>query len=31
MENMRAWVREHNIYYRAAEYLRALLHLPVEE
>jgi trehalose 6-phosphate synthase len=31
MENMRAWVREHNIYYWAAQYLRALLHLPVEE
>jgi trehalose-6-phosphate synthase len=31
MENMRAWVREHNIYHWAAEYLQALLHLPVEE
>ena len=31
MESMRAWVREHNIYYWAAQYLRALLHLPLEE
>ena len=31
MVNMRAWVQEHNIYYWAAQYLRALLHLPVEE
>jgi trehalose 6-phosphate synthase len=31
MENMRAWVQEHNIYYWAAQYLRALLNLPVEE
>jgi trehalose 6-phosphate synthase len=31
MENMRAWVQDHNIYYWAAQYLRALLNLPVEE
>jgi trehalose 6-phosphate synthase len=31
MENMRAWVRDYNIYYWAAQYLRALLRLPMEE
>ncbi|MFZ2088658.1 MAG: trehalose-6-phosphate synthase [Desulfobaccales bacterium] len=31
MENMRAWVQEHNIYYWAAQYLRALLNLHVED
>ena len=31
MESMSAWVREHNIYSWAAQYLRALLHLPVED
>lgn len=31
MESRRAWVREHNIYYWAAQYLRALLQLPMEE
>jgi trehalose-6-phosphate synthase len=31
MENMRAWVREHNIYYWAAQYLKALLDLPKED
>ncbi len=31
MENMRAWVREHNIYYWAGRYLRALLQLPLED
>ncbi|MCL4501282.1 MAG: trehalose-6-phosphate synthase [Deltaproteobacteria bacterium] len=30
MTAMRAWVQEHNIYLWAAQYLRALLHLPVE-
>jgi alpha,alpha-trehalose-phosphate synthase [UDP-forming] len=30
MGSMRSWVEEHNIYRWAAQYLRALLHLPVE-
>jgi trehalose-6-phosphate synthase len=29
MESMRAWVREHNIYNWAAQYLMALTHLPI--
>lgn len=31
MGNMRAWVQEHNIYYWAAQYLKALLDLPKED
>jgi trehalose-6-phosphate synthase len=31
MEKMRAWVREHNIYYWAVQYLQALLNLPKED
>jgi trehalose 6-phosphate synthase len=31
MENMRAWVREHNIFHWAKEYLTSLFHLSQEE
>jgi trehalose 6-phosphate synthase len=31
MRAMRSWVQEHNIYYWAGRYLRALMHLPVED
>jgi trehalose-6-phosphate synthase len=31
MVSMREWVQEYNIYYWAAQYLRTLLHLPVED
>ena len=31
MGNMRAWVQEHNIYYWASRFLRALWQLPVED
>jgi trehalose 6-phosphate synthase len=31
MKAMRSWIQEHNIFYWAGDYLRALMHLPMED